>query len=144
MELDKSGKEALHESLKKKQRETSLPYSDSRPSEVSEVYWIYAVRRKGKYPEPTVRSGKWLIFVERENVDEVWFKVKKAVEEGRLGDSAKVSTAKPNPLASDPKKYVICIYTYDWTDEKDVRRIREELRKLSIVKKYPINRMKTR
>lgn len=137
MELDKSGKEALHESLKKKQRETSLPYSDSRPSEVSEVYWIYAVRRKGKYPEPTVRSGKWLIFVERENVDEVWFKVKKAVEEGRLGDSAKVSTAKPNPLASDPKKYVICIYTYDWTDEKDVRRIREELRKLSIVKKIP-------
>jgi hypothetical protein len=61
-------------------------------------------------------------------VDDVWFKIKKAVEEGRLGGSAKVSTAKPNPLSKDPRKHVICVYTYDWTDEEDVRRIREELK----------------
>jgi hypothetical protein len=59
------------------------------------------------------------------------------VEEGRLGGSAKVSTAKPNPLSKDPRKRVICVYTYDWTDEEDVRRIREELRKLGVVNKIP-------
>jgi len=28
----------------------------------------------------------------------MWAKIKKAVEEGKLGDRAKVSTAKPSPL----------------------------------------------
>ena len=77
------------------------------------------------------------IFVDPENVDEVWAKIKKAVEEGKLGDSAKVSTAKPNPLAGKSRAHVICVYTYDWTDENDVKRIREELRKLGITNKIP-------
>ena len=46
---------------------------------VDEVYWIYAEGKKGEYPKPTARSGKWLIFFEREKVDDVWFKIKKAV-----------------------------------------------------------------
>jgi len=111
-----------------------LPYSDAKPSEVTDVYWIYAVRKRGKYPKATSRSGKWLIFVDPENVDEVWAKIKKAVEEGKLGDSAKVLTAK-SPLVGKSKAHVICVYTYDWTDENDVKRIREELRKLGITNK---------
>lgn len=71
------------------------------------------------------------------NVNDVWAKIKNAVEEGRLGDSAKVATAKKNPLANDPNVKVICVYTYDWADEKDVRRIREELKKLGITNKIP-------
>lgn len=126
-----------HESLKKMQREISLPYSDAKPSEVTDVYWIYAMRKKGKYPRSTPRSGKWLIFVDPENVNEVWAKIRDAVEEGKLGDSAKVATAKPNPLAGKSNAKVICVYTYDWTDEEDVRRIREELRKLGITNKIP-------
>jgi hypothetical protein len=111
-------------------------YSDAKPSEVRDVYWIFAFRKKGKYPEPTSRSGKWLIYVNPENVDEVWSKIKGAVEEGRLGDSAKVSTAKPSSLATGRQR-VICVYTYDWADEKDVKRIREELRKLGVTGKIP-------
>lgn len=114
-----------------------MPYSDAKPSEVTDVYWIYAMRKKGKYPKSTPRSGKWLIFVVHENVNEVWAKIKDAVEEGKLGDSAKVATAKPNPLAGKSDAKVICVYTYDWTDEKDVKRIREELRKLGITNKIP-------
>ena len=60
-----------HELFKAKQKEISLPYSDVKPSEVTDVYWIYAVRKRGKYPKATPRSGKWLIFVDLENVDEV-------------------------------------------------------------------------
>ncbi|MCW7075225.1 MAG: DUF1917 domain-containing protein [Candidatus Methanospirare jalkutatii] len=115
-------KQQPHELIKAKQSEKheeeaeifSLPdsdYSDAKPSEVTDVYWIYAERKRGKYPKATPRSGKWLIFVDPENVDEVWAKIKKAVEEGKLGDSAKVSTAKPNPLAGKSKAHVICVYT---------------------------------
>jgi hypothetical protein len=104
---------------------------------VTDVYWIYAMRKKGEYSKLTSRSGKWLIFVNPKNVDKVWAKIKKATEEGRLGDSAKVATAKPNPLAVKTGAHVICVYTYDWTDEKDVKRIREELRKLGITNKIP-------
>lgn len=117
--------------------EKEVNMNGNKPSEVTEVYWIYAIRKEGKYPEATPRSGKWLIFVDHEKVDEVWAKIKKAVEEGKLGDSAKVSTAKPNPLAGKSKAHVICVYTYDWTDENDVKRIREELRKLGITNKIP-------
>ena len=123
--------------FEKMQREMSLPSSDVKPSEVTDVYWIYAERKKGKYPKPTSRSGKWLIFVDPKNVDEVWAKIKEAVEEGKLGDSAKVATAKQNLLAGKSNAKVICVYTYDWADERDVRRIREELRKLGITNKIP-------
>lgn len=54
-----------------------------------------------------------LIFVDPEKVDEVWAKIKKAEEEGKLGDSAKVATAKPNPLPGKSDAKVICVYTYD-------------------------------
>jgi len=130
-------KKQSHESIKAIQREISLPYSDAKPSEVTDVYWVYAMRKKGKYPKPTPRSGKWLIFVDLENVNEVWAKIKKAVEEGKLEDSAKVATAKPNLLAGKSKAHVICVYTYDWSNERDVKRVREELRKLGITNKIP-------
>ncbi len=109
---------------------------NAKPSEVVDVYWIYAVRKKGMYPKQTSRSGKWLVFVDHESVDELWVKIRKAVEDGKLGNSAKVSTAKPRPTGTS-KKHVICVYTYDWTDEVDVKRIREELRKLGVRNKIP-------
>lgn len=122
---------------KPKPKETPLPPSDAKPSEITDIYWIYAVREKGSYPKPTQRSGKWLIFVDVKDVDRVWAKIKKATEESELGGSSKVATAKPNPNATNPERKVICVYTYDWSDEKDVKRIREELRKLGIIQKIP-------
>ncbi|MEX2721245.1 MAG: putative phosphothreonine lyase domain-containing protein, partial [Candidatus Wukongarchaeota archaeon] len=112
---------------KQGQREVLSAYADAKPSQVTEVYWIYAWRKRGEYPKPTHLSGKWLVFVDVKDVDGVWAKIKKATEEGRLGGCSKVSTAKPSPLAVSPVMKVICVYTYDWTDEEDARRIREEL-----------------
>ena len=107
------------------------------PSKETEEYWIYATRKKVAYPKPNRRSGKWLVFVDVKDIDEVWSKIKRATEVGYLGHESKVSTAKPNPYASNSNKKVICVYTYDWTDEKDVKRIREELRKIGIKSKIP-------
>ena len=126
-----------HEALKTKQMELAQRFAKANPSEVTEVYWLYALRQEGSYPRPTPRSGKWLVFVDRNEVDTVWATIKQATEAGQLGGSAKVATAKPNPFATDPKTKVICVYTYDWTDETDVHRIRAELRRLGITQKIP-------
>ena len=114
------------------------PSPDNRkPSEVSDVYWLRAQRKSGNYHDSTERAGKWLIFVPVREVDEVWAKIKAATEEGLLGGSAKVATAMPNPNATSSDKKVICVYTYDWMDVDDVRRIRQELRKLGFTAKIP-------
>jgi len=120
-----------------KQRKMSRRYSDAKPSEVTDVAWIHAENKSGEYPKPTARSGKWLVFVNATQIDEVWQRVKKALEEGRLGDSAKVATAKPHLRAANPNQKVICVYTYDSHDAEDVRRIREELRNLGMTAKMP-------
>jgi hypothetical protein len=119
-----------------RERDTYLS-SEPMPSQITHEYWLYAERKSGQYPKATAKSGKWLVFVPISQVDDVWAKIKHATEDGRLGDSAKVATAKPNPNASDRSKKVICVYTYDWTDEEDVRRIRDELRVLGIASKIP-------
>ncbi len=126
-----------HELIKARQEEVSLPYSEAEPSEEIDVYWIYAKRMNGEYPKSTEKSGKWLVFADINEVDDLWANIKKATEEGKLGGGSKVATAKPNPNAANPNTKVICVYSYDWTDRKDVKQIREELRSLGITKKIP-------
>lgn len=48
-----------------------------------------------------------------------------------------MSTARPNPNATDSSTKVICVYTYDWTDQEDVMRIRQQLRDLGVTSKIP-------
>ncbi len=189
---EKRTKTSLND-IKKRHIEKLEKYSDAKPSQVSDTFWIVAVRKKGKYPNksqlkasnerrtkvfenhPKViesedeefahkggnylldaqgnsihmddvddelsaqmpGSGKWLIFIDRTQVDNIWARIKRATEEGKLGDGAKVSTAKTNPNSTDLSKNVICVYTYDWTDKDDVMRIREELRQIGITWKIP-------
>lgn len=97
--------------------------------------WIYAKRQVGNYPAYTERGGKWLLFVPIAQIDDIWQKIASAVEQGLLGGSAKVATAFPNPHQRDPNKRVICVYTYDCTDEEDVRRVRQRLRELGFTGK---------
>ncbi len=108
---------------------------DDKPSEFKDAFWIYAHRKQGSYPHRTDQSGKWLLFVSIERIDAVWEKIKLATEQGLLGDRSKVSTALKKPNFKDTGKRVICVYTYDSDDADDVRRIREELRKLGFVGK---------
>lgn len=107
---------------------------DLRPSEITDRFWLEAARTKGTYPEPTERSGKWLIFVAPRNVAEVWAKIRAAVEAGKLGGRAKVETAVLDRMGLRRRSAgrLICVYTYDWTAEKDMRRVRRVLRRLGI------------
>ncbi|HJJ99544.1 MAG TPA: DUF1917 domain-containing protein [Methanocorpusculum sp.] len=77
-------------------------------------------------------AGKWLIFLAPEEVDAAWQKVRNATVAGTLGIGAKVSTAKKNEDSRDDRK-VIYVFTADWANEKDVMRVREELKNLGFV-----------
>ena len=106
------------------------PNDDRRPSQVTDDFWIHARRQAGDYPPATARCGKWLLFIPNEHIDAAWATIKAATEQGRLGCSAKVATARPNPHATNPGTKVICVYTYDGDDPHDVRRVLGELRSL--------------
>ncbi|KAG5729344.1 UPF0696 like protein [Termitomyces sp. T112] len=73
--------------------------------------------------------GKWLIFAERDNVDALWFRIARSTHAGTLGTEAKVS---PFDESSDEGRHVICVFTNDYRDFRDVKRVRESLRRLGI------------
>lgn len=82
--------------------------------------------------------GKWCVFVQKDDLEEVWGRVEEATKAGKLWRGAKVSSVwaqtfylMRNPKA-DPNEHVICVYSYDFHDEADVMRIREALRKIGI------------
>ena len=124
-----------HEIFRQKQFNLAKSYSDDNPSEITSIYWIYAIRENVEYPNPTKLSGKWLLFVNIAKLDETWKVVKKATEEGKLGEFSKTATAKPSPTATKPNTKVICVYTNNFKDKEDVMRVRHELRNLGFVAK---------
>ncbi len=104
----------------------------------------YAVLREGKFVflppdyKPAVeKGGKWLLFVHVKDVDDIWDKISKATKEGKLGPASKVSIETSSLFSTNPMTRVICVYTSDWKDENDVKRVREELRNLGILNKIP-------
>jgi len=107
-----------------------------KPSQITKEYWVYAINKGNSYPESTENCGKWMIFAYRgEQLDNIWKGVKKAVEKGLLGSSAKCSTAKENPNSLNKNSGVICVYTYDSNDKEDLKRMVEELFKIKDVEK---------
>ena len=106
-----------------------------RPSQVFNEYWLYSKRELGSYPQHTSKSGKWLIFVPIDKIDYIWEVIKKATVNGMLGNLSKVATARKNPTAKDHNIKVICVYTYDYSDMKDVFRIRRALTELGFTNK---------
>lgn len=126
-----------HEAIRARQIKQAQAYYNHKPSNKSDrSAWIYALRQREQetYPQDSKKSGKWLIFPAIENVNEIWEKIKRAVENGFLGNKAKVASANNTRINKYTGKecQVICVYTYDWTDKEDVIRVREELRKLGI------------
>jgi hypothetical protein len=110
--------------------------SSPKPSTFMEGAWL-ASRNPTAPPYDPDRGGKWLLYVDRKNVDDVWQKILTALHEGRLGPSAKVSTAVESPLSRRKNKHVICVFTVDADDEADVRRVRSELRTLGFTARLP-------
>lgn len=122
----------IHEFIKALQKRRAKGLRE-KPTKTDRVYWLYAEDEKRDHPEPTNRSGKWLVFCKPDEIDETWSKVKRAVAAGNLGRTAKCSTRK-GFKGSD---YVICVYTHDWQDGDSVQFIRQGLRDIGITKPIP-------
>ncbi|KAM3459237.1 hypothetical protein NHJ6243_007061 [Beauveria neobassiana] len=74
--------------------------------------------------------GKWMIFCDVLDVNEVWELVAKATASNELGIAAKVA---PRPEQGDPRKeLLICVYTKDFMDKVDIGRVVQRLKELGL------------
>jgi len=78
----------------------------------------------------SVTSGKWMLFPLAQDLPRVWRTVAEATAAGRLGPMSKVGTYEPG---NETKGTLICVYTYDFTDFDDVKRVLHELVELNLV-----------
>lgn len=86
----------------------------------SDSPWLYA--RNDKYENVDhEKVGKWMLFLSKDRVNEVWDEIKTAVANGELWHS-KVSTTNPAKAS-----YAIMIYTKDYTDLNDVIQVLDYL-----------------
>ncbi|KAI7084857.1 hypothetical protein KC356_g6374 [Hortaea werneckii] len=74
--------------------------------------------------ETGTTCGKWMLFPSPDDLPRTWRLVAEATAAGKLGPATKVATH--DPSSTKPER-VICVYTFDFTDIKDVRRVLHEL-----------------
>ena len=111
-----------------------------KPSETFNKYWIFS-ENSGVFNSKTTEhtfpyAGKWLLFIAPDKIDDVWEKIDKATQAGILGISSKCSTMAAHGLYGH-REMVICVYTADHRDKKNVFHIRDELRKMGFDYKIP-------
>lgn len=80
----------------------------------------------------SLTSGKWMLFPMSDDLPLVWRLVAEATAAGKLGPCSKVGTWEPDHVT---KPTVICIYTKDFSDLADVKRVLSNLNDLNIVNK---------
>ncbi|KAG2413761.1 hypothetical protein HFD88_002950 [Aspergillus terreus] len=81
--------------------------------------------------ETGVTSGKWMLFLTPDRVDEYWAAVAEATARGELGIAAKVATDEGKGPDS---ARLLAVYTRDYADPDDVKRVIGKLVDLDLVK----------
>ncbi|MFD7163707.1 putative phosphothreonine lyase domain-containing protein [Streptomyces violascens] len=108
---------------------------DSPSRELTEP-WFWALAPKApEFPADDTWTGKWLWFPPLSLLDRSWATVRAGVDAGLLDYGAKTATLVTNRAAapsSDDTRRPICIYTRDWRDTEDVRRVLAALRNMGI------------
>ncbi|KAF1840274.1 DUF1917-domain-containing protein [Cucurbitaria berberidis CBS 394.84] len=77
--------------------------------------------------ENNVLSGKWMLFPKSEDVTRMWKLIVKGVIDDRLGTAAKVATD------DGRDERLICVYTRNFRDANDVRRVLCELEAMGLL-----------
>lgn len=76
-----------------------------------------------------VTCGKWMLFPKSADLPRCWRIVAEATSHGKLGPTSKVGTYDPYDTKDET---LICVYTHDFTDVEDVRRVLDELLALNL------------
>ncbi|KAI9891640.1 MAG: hypothetical protein M1814_002574 [Vezdaea aestivalis] len=79
--------------------------------------------------DKNITSGKWMLFPPEDAVTRVWATVAKAVVDNELGVQAKVATWR----SRDSPIRLVCIYTKDFSNVADVKRVLRKLSQLGLV-----------
>ncbi|KAI1751104.1 hypothetical protein F4782DRAFT_204149 [Xylaria castorea] len=82
-----------------------------------------------------VTCGKWMLFCTTFEVNEVWEIIAKATANNELGIAAKVA---PKSNVDQRRERLICVYTADFSDMKEVTRVAKMLKQLGLVKNKPL------
>jgi hypothetical protein len=80
-----------------------------------------------------VTSSKWMLFPKLDDLPRVWRLVAEATAEGKLGSTSKVGTWSPDDAIKGCT--LICVYTNDFSDLDDVKRVMRALIDLGIAKR---------
>ncbi|KAI0550926.1 hypothetical protein F4679DRAFT_540881 [Xylaria curta] len=78
-----------------------------------------------------VTFGKWLIFCDTREVDRIWDIIVNATLADQLGVAAKVAARSSQDSI---ESILICVYTRNFKDKKDVRRVGIKLQELGVIK----------
>lgn len=81
-------------------------------------------------PCDMLTAEQWMLFPNEDDLARTWGIVAKAVAEGTLGTSAKVAAQPSESTSAYPGQApcrLICVYTKDFSDMQDVRRVLQEL-----------------
>lgn len=73
-----------------------------------------------------VLTGKWMLFLNSDEVDKCW----ELVVNGISKDKLSASSAKVAPSGHPYGCHLMCIYTSDFSNESDVMKVRQELKDL--------------
>ncbi|KAI9723646.1 MAG: hypothetical protein M1812_000946 [Candelaria pacifica] len=77
-------------------------------------------------------SGKWMLFPMPEHVNKTWSLIATAVVNNELGSTAKIATDEGK---GDRVSRLICVYTDDFSDTDDVKRVIAKLVEMGLVER---------
>lgn len=84
-----------------------------------------------------ITEGKWMLFLSEHKVDEVWEAVVGATTKGNLGIQAKVAVK----AAGEHRPRLIAVYTRDFADKEDIKRVLVKLVDMGLVAKSPMGQI---
>ncbi|MFB7852654.1 putative phosphothreonine lyase domain-containing protein [Streptomyces sp. NPDC056053] len=107
--------------------------AQDRPATCTHTPWLWADNASEHPDKEHLWSGKWLWFPPICLLDASWETIRIATQDGLLGYRSKAATLINARPGSDESRRPICVYTHDWRDLDDVRRVLNALRDLGIV-----------
>uniref|UniRef100_A0A0G4FH26 Uncharacterized protein n=1 Tax=Chromera velia CCMP2878 TaxID=1169474 RepID=A0A0G4FH26_9ALVE len=112
---------------------------EEKPSKVNTSYWLYEGRTSANI------CGKWMLFYPVWKIDEAWGRAKEAFRKGDLKgtECMKVSTALPNPRATNDIMKVMIFYVACVREEEIMEVGRTVVRVMEFHKHGPLASFKT-
>jgi hypothetical protein len=117
-----------------KKRQDAMTTDTRNPTSVGDDWWIRA-NAPGRERIDPAYIGKWMLFAYVADIDPVWEIIRDATIAGTLGIAAKVATMRENPNSASPGSKLICVYTKDYRDIEDMRRVLIRLRELGFTQR---------